>query len=529
MPTPSEKLARSLRALRELQQEGRRVFKSDELSRTDRERLLEHGFVRPVMKGWLLSSSPDSLPGDTTPWYASFWEFCARYCTDRFGEEWHLSPEQSIRLRAGDTSIPWQVVIYSPHGTNNTVDLLFDTSIYDLKQDSMPRAEDLDRQDGLRIFTAAAGLTKVSGGFYARHPIEAQVALSEIEDASDVLRRLLEGGHSTVAGRLAGAFRRVGRTGFADEIVSTMERAGYRVRENDPFERDGSLPPLGIRAPTFVRRLEAMWASMRETVLEVFPSPPGLPRDPERYLRTVEDLYERDAYHSLSIEGYEVTEKLIDRVRTGAWDPVADASDRTNRNALAARGYWQAFQSVKEAVEEVLAGADPGRLVRNAHREWYRDLFQPFVAAGVLESAALAGYRSGPVYIKDSRHVPPHRDVVRGAMPALFELLEEEKEAAVGAVLGHWMFGYIHPFPDGNGRLARFLLNVVLASGGYPWTVIRVEDRAPYMSALESASVETDPRPFAEFVAERVKSSRAEGPEMRSAPTQNGGQGLPDG
>ena len=72
-------------------------------------------------------------------------------------------------------------------------------------------------------------------------------------------------------------------------------------------------------------------------------------------------------------------------------------------------------------------------------------------------------------------------------------------------------------------------MNVVLASGGYPWTVIRVEDRAPYMSALESASVETDPRPFAEFVAERVKSSRAEGPEMRSAPTQNGGQGLPDG
>jgi len=48
-------------------------------------------------------------------------------------------------------------------------------------------------------------------------------------------------------------------------------------------------------------------------------------------------------------------------------------------------------------------------------------------------------------------------------------------------------------------------MNVVLASGGYPWTVIRVEDRAPYMSALESASVETDLRPFAEFVAERVE------------------------
>ena len=42
-----------------------------------------------------------------------------------------------------------------------------------------------------------------------------------------------------------------------------------------------------------------------------------------------------------------------------------------------------------------------------------------------------------------------------------------------------WLFGYIHPYPDGNGRMARFLMNAMLASGGYPWTVIRVEDRTP--------------------------------------------------
>jgi Fic family protein len=62
-------------------------------------------------------------------------------------------------------------------------------------------------------------------------------------------------------------------------------------------------------------------------------------------------------------------------------------------------------------------------------------------------------------------------------MNALFDLLEGESEPSVRAVLGHWMFGYIHPYPDGNGRIARFLMNAMLASGGYPWTVIRVEDR----------------------------------------------------
>jgi len=510
MPTPSEKLARSLEALRELQHEGRRVLKSEELTRTDRERLLEHGFLRQVMKGWLLSSSPDTLPGDTTPWFASFWEFCSRYCMDRFGDEWHLSPEQSILLKAGDTAIPRQVVIYSPRGTNNTVELPFDTSIYDLKQDGMPPSDDLEQIDSLRIFEPAAALTKVPESFYARHPIEAQVVLSEVKDASDVLRRLLEGGHSTVAGRLAGAFRRVGRADVADQIVPTMEGAGYQVREDDPFKKEVSLAPLGPRAPAFARRLEAMWASMRETVVERFPPPPGLPPDPAAYLRRVDDLYEHDAYHSLSIEGYEVAEEMIHRVRAGDWDPETDESDRADRDALAARGYWQAFQTVKEALEDVLAGENPGTVVRNAHRDWYRDLSQPLVATGLLEAPALAGYRSGPVYIKDSRHVPPDREVVRDAMPALFNLLEEEEEASVGSVLGHWMLGYMHPFPDGNGRLARLLMNVMLASGGYPWTVIRVEDRAAYMTALESASVETDIGPFAGFVAERVEWSRAE-------------------
>jgi len=41
----------------------------------------------------------------------------------------------------------------------------------------------------------------------------------------------------------------------------------------------------------------------------------------------------------------------------------------------------------------------------------------------------------------------------------------------VRAVLGRWLFGYIHPYPDGNGRMARFVMNAMLASGGYPWTV----------------------------------------------------------
>jgi hypothetical protein len=62
------------------------------------------------------------------------------------------------------------------------------------------------------------------------------------------------------------------------------------------------------------------------------------------------------------------------------------------------------------------------------------------------------------------------------------------------------------PIPTAtDARMARFLMNAMLASGGYPWTVIRVDDRAGYLSALDSAGIDLDIAPFAEFTAERVR------------------------
>jgi hypothetical protein len=68
--------------------------------------------------------------------------------------------------------------------------------------------------------------------------------------------------------------------------------------------------------------------------------------------------------------------------------------------------------------------------------------------------------------------------------------------------------------------MARFLMNAMLASGGYPWTVIRVEDRKAYLNALDRASIDMDIRSFAEFVAERVDwSLKAESPKKTVPPS----------
>jgi len=73
------------------------------MSRVHRDRLVKQGYLQRVIGGWLISASPDTEPGESTPWLTAFWEFCSAYCEARFGDNWHLSPEQSLLLHVGTT------------------------------------------------------------------------------------------------------------------------------------------------------------------------------------------------------------------------------------------------------------------------------------------------------------------------------------------------------------------------------------------------------------------------------------------
>ena len=515
MVKPHQKLARSLQVLLERQGEGRRVFRSAEFPREDRERLLRGGHLQPVTRGWLMLSSPGSVGHDTTPWYASFWEFCARYSTHRFGERWHLSPEISLLRHAENTTVPRQVIVHSEGGGNNLLALPFETSLFDLRVEGMPPREDICEREGVRLFTIEAALLRVPESFYRDHPLDARTVLAGVPGVGGVASRLVSGGHSKVAGRLAGAFRHVGRREIADGVRQVMLNTGHRYRESNPFgARSTAMSSSSARrGPTspLTARLESLWERAREPILTALPQAPGAPTDDSGragYLEDTDSAYGEDAYHSLSIEGYRVTPELIERVQSGTWDPEGDADDRQQRNALAARGYWQAYQAVRGAVEEILRGEDAAGLFREAHRNWYFQMFEPFVAAGVYPAAVLADYRNHPIYLRGSRYVPPRAELVRDGMEALTGLLQQEESPGVRAVAGHWLFGYLHPYPDGNGRLARFLMNAMLASGGYPWTTIRVDDRRSYMSALDTASLEGDIVPFADLIAGYLETGR---------------------
>lgn len=504
MAAPNEKLAKSLELLKQFQdKDGTAIIKSDTISRTHRERLLKNGFIKEVMKGWHISNNPQERRSESTSWYSSYWKFCSVYLNDRFDKDWCISPEQSLLLHCENWTIPKQLLIRSSKASNNVTILLFDTSLVDAVL-TMPVETDIIEKNGFRIFSLTSALIACTPNFFLQNPIDARTALTAVKDASEILSPLLVGGNSVVAGRLAGAFRNIGRARIADEIIKTMKTAGYDIRESDPFEYKLHYIFTNRSTSPYINRIRLMWQQMREPVLKYFPIAPGIPKDKASYFKLVDDNYKTDAYHSLSIEGYKVTSELIERVMGGNWNPDENEKDNKQKNALAARGYYLAFEAVKKSIGKIFEGENPGKVADDDHGDWYREMFSPSVIAGLLRPSDLAGYRNAQVFISSSNHIPMSCDGVRDAMPVLFEMLREEKEPAVRAVLGHFIFVYIHPYIDGNGRIGRFLMNVMLSSGGFPWTVIPIEKRNVYLSALEKVSVEQNINELAKFIAELV-------------------------
>lgn len=506
MATPSEKLAASLEILKALQDKGKIAIKRSELTRTHKDRLLKNGFISEVYSGWFIISSPENKEGDSTSWYSSYWKFCAQYLNYKYKNQWCMSAEQSLMIHAGNWTVPKQLIIKSPKANNFKTDLPFDTSLFHMKS-KLPLKSEVEVLDGLNVLSLSSALVNASSNTYLQNATDMRTALSLVKTSADILSILLSGGQSVIAGRLAGAFRNIKKDKIADDIIKTMQGVGYDVRELDPFNDHLYISFSSKDASPYANRIRIMWSDFRKVILEKFPAAPGMPKNIEKFISSVKEIYVTDAYHSLSIERYQVTPELIDRVRNGSWNAKDNDGDSKQRDAMAAKGYWDAFQMVEKSIRKVLTGDNAGEVLDNDHGDWYRALFGPSVVSGLLKPADLAGYRNHQVYITNSMHVPLNSEAVRDAMPVLMELLAEESEASVRAVLGHFIFVFIHPYMDGNGRMGRFIMNLMLASGGYPWTVIPVQQRSKYMKSLEEASVNLNILPFVEFLSHLVNES----------------------
>lgn len=481
------------------------VLKSASLQRADRELLTERGYLQEICKGWYLLGRPVEEPGESTAWYAGFWDFLSVYLEERFGTDYCLSAGSSIDLHTGASLIPQQVIALTAQGGKMMLELPHRTSVL-VYQDAknLPRTVEVVR--GVRAMPLTLALCRIPPSFFENQPLNAELALRAVKSVDDLARGVLDTESSALAGRFVGAYQFLGDRERAEQIIETIQSAGIAFEPKNPFVKPAPVLAGATRlASPYAGRVEALFRSSRQRVLDIFRDLPPRPVSrPEDYLSQIDAVYEHDAYNSLSIEGYRVTPDLIRKIRSGAWNPDGDPQDRQDIAAMAAKGYLEAFRLVKKSVARVLGGEQAAPVFRQDYPGWYRALFSESVRAGLLESYHLAGHRNSPVFIRASRHVPPPAEAVNDAMAALFESLEREPEAGVRAVLGHWLFGFIHPYMDGNGRMARFLMNLMMAAGGYPWTIVRTARRKEYLDALEAASAEQNIVPFARFIREEL-------------------------
>ena len=113
-------------------------------------------------------------------------------------------------------------------------------------------------------------------------------------------------------------------------------------------------------------------------------------------------------------------------------------------------------------------------------------------------------YRNHDVVITGASHTPPPPNEMYAQIKYFYREIQEKNgiDPIELAAWTHAEFVRIHPFPDGNGRTSRLIMNYQLMSAGLLPINIRTENRIQYYDALDKYAVERDMLPFAKLVAE---------------------------
>lgn len=213
-----------------------------------------------------------------------------------------------------------------------------------------------------------------------------------------------------------------------------------------------------------------------------------------RYFRT------KNIYHSNAIEGNLLdigeTRLVVEMGLTISGKPLKDQAE--------AKNLAEALDFLEELATQT------GRPILESDIRQLHHL----VLKGINDDNA-GRYRTAAVEISGSAYKPPSPESVGPEMRQLGAWLESASvpgpelmsvDGFVTAVAAHTWFVTIHPFIDGNGRVGRLLLNLVLMRFGFPIAIVSREDRARYYDALEE-SHSSDLSPLISLILECLNES----------------------
>ena len=210
-------------------------------------------------------------------------------------------------------------------------------------------------------------------------------------------------------------------------------------------------------------------------------------------------------YHSNAVEGNSLTlgetRSLILHGLTARGKPMRDHLD--------IQGHDDAVQEIERAVRE--QGLTEV-FIRNLHRVLLKEPYETEAMTPdgrrTMRPIALGEYKTTPNNVRTSTgeiyyFTPPEQ--VKPAMTDLLDWYRVQEAAGehplIIAANFHYRFVRIHPFGDGNGRMARLLMNLILIKHGYTVAIVRSDERARYLQELERADQSEDLTQFIEYIA----------------------------
>lgn len=195
-------------------------------------------------------------------------------------------------------------------------------------------------------------------------------------------------------------------------------------------------------------------------------------------------------YHSNAIEGNTLT---IQETKLVVEEGIT-IGGKSLAEHLEATGNAKAFEKIEEL----------------AHGQGRMDLTEvleihEIVTRGLLEDSGC--YRIQNVRIVGAKKSPPDFSKVPKLMEEMLNNVSRMKaHSVVVAAYLHHRLVEIHPFSDGNGRVARLIMNLLMMRSGYPPAVLRKEDRKKYYDCLKKAD-SGNLGPFVNFIGKAVDES----------------------
>lgn len=317
-------------------------------------------------------------------------------------------------------------------------------------------------------------------------------------------------GKPVVFARAAKLARAAGNADLADRIETTLHDLGAkRPSPSKLWTGRLSLPavPASVSAGApWLSRFARWFGSGVERLRKIDGvASKAAPLTPRAVVAVARAAKREDTYHSTTIEGYRVSRDEVDAVLSGKPTP-AGRSEEEIRRLMALKGYAVAFD---ESLEMLPSRTSRFQMTEQRIHDLYAALWWPSVDAGIVSGADLRTWRGQPAFIRGSEYVPPSPEKVAGYMALYCQVVNAlDAPPLIRAAMAHVAFEAIHPYPDGNGRIGRLLMNLVLSAEGHPWVTIVADDRIEYFGALRRAQVQEDLQPWGWFLAARASKAR---------------------